>query len=385
MSKNVVFCADGTWNGPGQDQDHDGRPDPTNVFKTFANLDGRDTPQTLRLADEQERVLGAPGGDVVQVAKYLHGVGDSSNFLVRAVGGAGGAGLITRLVRGYTFVSRSYVPGDRIFLVGFSRGAYTARALAGLIAARGLLDAGKLDLGDKEMAYRLGSAEWFEWRRESLSSSASLWAKLQEIVWDLPGFLRRPPSAPRITGVPIEAVAVWDTVGSLGIPDYEKGTLRSEAFQFANTKLSPLVRHGLHAIAVDERRGSFVPTLWDAAPRIEQRLFPGAHSDVGGGYASADRGCGLADGALEWMTEGLRDLGVRFSATPPYPACPDPLGRLHEPWKHAPWTALPTAPRAFPSGLELHPSVEIRIGAGPVPSETPPDAPYAPQNLPVVR
>ena len=80
-----------------------------------------------------------------QAAKYLHGVGDSDNFLVKALGGALGAGLITRIVRGYTYISRTYAAGDRIFIVGFSRGAYTARALAGLIAAKGLLDATKLD------------------------------------------------------------------------------------------------------------------------------------------------------------------------------------------------------------------------------------------------
>src|SRR5439155_14197616 len=103
---------------------------------------------------------------------YLHGVGDSRNFLVKILGGGGGAGLITRIVRGYTFVSRNYAPNDRIFLLGFSRGAYTVRALAGLIAARGLLDAGApgQNLDDRENAYRLGSAVWFDYRREALAA-----------------------------------------------------------------------------------------------------------------------------------------------------------------------------------------------------------------------
>ena len=114
MAKNIIFCADGTWNGPGQDDDHDRVADPTNVFKLFANLDGVDAPETTRLADEQERRLATPNGTVRQVAKYLHGVGDSDNFLVRMGGGAGGAGLVTRVVRGYTFISRNYAAGDRI-------------------------------------------------------------------------------------------------------------------------------------------------------------------------------------------------------------------------------------------------------------------------------
>ncbi|MBI3516297.1 MAG: DUF2235 domain-containing protein, partial [Proteobacteria bacterium] len=140
MAKTIVFCADGTWNGPGEADHDDKTAAATNVFKLFLNLRGDDTHGSYLLEKEQERQLVAADGTVQQVAKYLHGVGDSDNALVKLLGGTLGAGLITRIVRGYTFVSRSYEPGDRIFLVGFSRGAYTARALAGLIAAQGLLD-----------------------------------------------------------------------------------------------------------------------------------------------------------------------------------------------------------------------------------------------------
>ncbi len=152
MSKNIIFCADGTWNGPGEPDSDDKTADWTNVFKLFLNLAGVDTPRTALLEKEQERALLAADDALQQIAKYLHGVGDSDNFLVKILGGTLGAGLITRIVRGYTFTSRNYVPGDKIFLIGFSRGAYTARSLAGLIANRGLLDASKLDLSDKEAA-----------------------------------------------------------------------------------------------------------------------------------------------------------------------------------------------------------------------------------------
>src|SRR5262245_36390939 len=185
MSKNIIFCADGTWNGPNQDEDNDRVPDPTNVFKLFVNMAGVDSADTTLLRAEQERKLTGPAGAVEQVAKYLHGVGDSNNFLVKALGGTGGAGLITRIVRGYTFVSRNFVPGDRIFLVGFSRGAYTARALGGLIAARGVLDGTKVDLNDKDQGYRLGAAEWFEYRRRALQGKRSVFDRLCEVAFDL--------------------------------------------------------------------------------------------------------------------------------------------------------------------------------------------------------
>src|SRR5262249_58479478 len=128
MAKNIVFCADGTWNGPGQSDTKPAERQWTNVFKIFLNLDGSDAARTALFADEQEREL-VVDGNLVQIAKYLHGVGDSENFVVRALGGGLGEGLIARIVRGYTFISRNYEAGDKIYIIGFSRGAYTARAL----------------------------------------------------------------------------------------------------------------------------------------------------------------------------------------------------------------------------------------------------------------
>src|SRR6266536_3627254 len=380
MAKNIIFCADGTWNGPGQDEDHDRVADPTNVFKVFANLDGVDAPETTRLADEQERSLTTPNGTVQQVAKYLHGVGDSGNFLVKMGGGAGGAGLVTRVVRGYTFISRNYTAGDRIFVIGFSRGAYTARALAGLIAARGLLDATGIDLTEKERAYRLGSAEWFEYRRRALQGKGNLLHALQEVAFDLPGFLTRPPSSPRVADVTIESVAVWDTVGALGIPAYNLGAQRLDAFQFADTALSSKVRHGLHAVAVDEQRADFTPTLWDADPRILQALFPGAHSDVGGGYPRRESQSGLSDGGLQWMMARLAELEVTFAAAPPYPPSPDAGGATHQPRTQPPWRVLTRTPRTFRPDLALHRSVLDWLTCASTRTESAP-APYNPQNL----
>jgi uncharacterized protein (DUF2235 family) len=158
MPKNIVFCADGTWNGPGQPDSDDQNSPTTNVFKLFLNLDGTMDPGTALLAKEEEKSLAAADGSVQQIAKYLYGVGDSTNLLNRLIGGGFGVGLITRIVRGYTFVSRNYQPGDKIYLIGFSRGAYTARALAGLISAKGLLTSAAVDFDDKGAAYRAGAA-----------------------------------------------------------------------------------------------------------------------------------------------------------------------------------------------------------------------------------
>ena len=191
MSKIIIFCADGTWNGPGEPDDDNTAAPPTNVFKLFLNLAGADLPDTMMLAKEQERVLKAEDGSALQWAKYLHGVGDSNNFMAQMLGGTIGSGLIARIVRGYTFISRNYVPGDQTFIIGFSRGAYTARALAGLIAAKGLLDATKNDLANRESAYRLGSAVWFEYRQMVAQSMSGWLVKLTNFAADLPAFLQQ--------------------------------------------------------------------------------------------------------------------------------------------------------------------------------------------------
>lgn len=382
MSKIIIFCADGTWNGPGEpDDDNTGAP-PTNVFKLFLNLAGTDLPDTMMLAKEQERVLKAADGSVLQWTKYLHGVGDSNNFLVQILGGTIGSGLIARIVRGYTFISRNYIPGDRIFIIGFSRGAYTARALAGLIAAMGLLDATKTDLANKEAAYRLGSAVWFEYRQTVAQSMSGWLVKLTNFAADLPAFLQQSVPDNQLITAPIEAVAVWDTVGSLGIPEYTVQDTRLDFFQFADRVLSPLVKHGVHAVAVDERRADFTPTLWDPDGRIMQALFPGCHSDVGGGFVGPGIESGLSDCTLQWMMEQVAPLGVTFAKPLAYLPQPNARATAHATWLTGIWSGLPQGPRVFPPTLYLSEELIDRVEAGPVISDPSlPALPYAPGNL----
>jgi uncharacterized protein (DUF2235 family) len=375
MAKNIVFCADGTWNSPTQDDDRDRAADPTNVYKLFLGIEGTLEPDSLIHADEQEKGLSV-GGETRQVAKYIHGVGDSRNPIVKLMGGAFGAGIISRIVRGYTFISRNYAgPDDDIFITGFSRGAYTARALAGLIASQGLLSP---DLTkEKEQAYRKGAEAWYRYRKETVPGPFGL-ARLTEVATDLPAFISCSSlkDADLVPVGRIASVAVWDTVGALGIPDYVGKGSRADAFRFADTKLSPKVASGFHAVALDERRCDFTPTLWDPSENVTQVLFPGAHADVGGGYPMKNGESGLSDVALKWMFERLESAGLVFTESHPYPVVPDPAGTAHEPWKHGHWR---TAERSFPQGTPEHPSIAGRRAAGDVvadPGELP--APYRP-------
>jgi uncharacterized protein (DUF2235 family) len=377
MPKNIVFLADGTWNGPGEADSDDPNSPWTNVFKVFLNLAGTDDPGTTQLAKEQERTDVAADGSARQVAKYLYGVGDSSNLLVKLLGGGVGAGLITRVVRGYTFVSRNYEAGDKIYLVGFSRGAYTARALAGLISAKGLLsaaDAGTDD--DKGPGYRLGAAVWYQWRHAVLATAGHPLEHFEEIMLDLPGFLQQPPDPTTLVAAPIEAVTVWDTVGALGIPVFTNQHVDADLLQFADTALSGNVHYGRHAVAIDEQREDFTPTLWNADPaRIVQVLFPGAHADVGGGYRLGAES-GLSNGALAWMCGELDQLGVLFGLPPNIDQTPNAAGIAHQPWLTGLWAALPRASRTVPGGLGLSKSVIDRLNAGPIVPD--PNAPRRP-------
>lgn len=391
MAKIIVFCADGTWNGPGQPDDTGQSSGTTNVLKLFLSLMGTDTPDTVMLGDEQEKTYGDASG-LRQVAKYLHGVGDSRNILVRLMGGALGAGTITRIVRGYTYVSRNYLPGDRIVLVGFSRGAYTARALAAFIVGKGLLNPA-LGLDDKENAYRLGASAWYAFRKES-HTDASWLSKFEDVMTDLPGFVTRTlPAGSFVAPVSIHAVAVWDTVGALGIPQYAVNGERLDTFQFASNDLSNQVAYGIHAISVDEERRDFTPTLWSDRANIVQALFAGAHADVGGGYPADLDQSGLSDASLAWMRTqlGAPGLGVLMN-DPADPFKADALGVSHQPWTEVPWnipdvSGAPTAiARDFSSvprstTLGLHASITHRWGQNVRCGPAAPNVRYAPANI----
>ena len=287
--KRLVVLFDGTWNKPGKEDET------TNVVKLH---------RVIPAADAQ---------GVRQLVHYVVGIAteDLEPRLTFAIG-AIGLGVGDRIRRGYTFLCENYEDGDEIYLIGFSRGAFQARSLAGLIALAGFArSAAPETVADVWDYYEQNKLEPDPARLEALRAAA-----------------RYP--------VRIKCVGVWDTVGITGIPFIRKGAIK-ELLGFHDTQLSPLVDVGLHALAIDEPRGPFAPTFWTvdkgaALPEgqvVEQVWFAGSHANVGGGI----KDCALSDIALLWMAErmgqttGLAvDLEGLRKATKP-----DPLGELLSP------------------------------------------------------
>ena len=371
MAKTIVFCADGTWNGP-EDASGESVLDAsdvavelsdnavTNVVKLYANVAGASTAESLALADENEKIAKDADGAVTQVAKYLHGVGDSSNPFVKIMGGTFGAGVVERIVRGYTFISRNYLPGDAIHICGFSRGAYTARALAGVIASVGLLDPSTYDPTAKMRAYRLGVAAWAKSKTLQLNVHGRLDTVASAIIGLIERVLAAPLSADNLRpNIPIKSIAVWDTVGSLGIPEYVQGA-RVDLFRFVDTALSAQVQNGFHAMALDEQRRDFPVTKWDERNGVAQRWFTGAHADVGGGYPPTESR--LSDLALDWVTANLENQGVLMVKPASYvPDAANAVSQpIHTPWNNPPYDHLGRAPRVVDPNDQIDPSVKQR-------------------------
>jgi uncharacterized protein (DUF2235 family) len=331
MTTHVV-CLDGT----GQTRL---QPNPTNIALIFNAMGG-----IIVDADNDsfESTL-AVNGPVVQVGKYLSGVGTEGIPLFKLVEQSVGAGIAEQIVRGYTFLSRNYEPGDEIIIIGFSRGAAAARCLAGFVVGQGLLNPANYHPENKNAAYLRGIAAWYQYR------AGQPWLARD---WDLTDiFVKLGGSVPKLTPadyVEVErilAVAVFDTVSSMGIPKPEPDGWLGYDFVIANTDLSPKVLKGFHALSADENRADFFPTFWTPRTNITQVIFPGSHSDVGGGYPETD----LSDRALEWMFPNLAGQGLRFDLHNIRALAPNPTGDGHDDGGILPWSVLPKAPRMFPT------------------------------------
>ena len=265
--KRLVVCCDGTWN----------KPDSENV----TNVE--------KIARTVQSDPAATGG-VHQLVYYISGVGAGSYEADRLLGGAFGFGLFHNVIACYRFLAQNYAPGDEIFIVGFSRGAYTARSLAGMVARVGLLTKAAL------VEERLPEAVHLYQRTRM--PAGELGESVEEFRHD------------HCHRAPITFLGVFDTVGALGVPGFERDTPR-----FHDVQLSDQVLCARHALAIDETRLKFEPTLWEAPegaptedPRVKQVWFEGAHSNVGGGYAET----GLSDTALLWMAREAREAGLIF-------------------------------------------------------------------------
>ena len=218
--KRIAVFADGTWNSPEK-----GRA--TNV---------------LRMARAVEpEVQGRK-----QIAFYDWGVGTDRKTLS---GGLTGAGIDKNIMDCYRFLVHNYDDGDQLFFFGFSRGAYTARSLAGFIRNCGLLR--------REHADRIPAA-FRLYRRRSKASGPNEATAIR---------FRRDYAVADIT--PIEFVGAWDTVGALGIPVPFWGTLNKKEFLFHDTEPSKIVQHARHAMSIDENREDFTPVPWSDKPSVD--------------------------------------------------------------------------------------------------------------------
>jgi len=312
--RNLVVCCDGTWNTA--EQRHDGVPVPTNVIRLYNAL-----------ADANE--------GVAQLKYYHPGVGTEPGFWDRVLGGATGGGLDRNIMSAYHWLCRQYVAQDRIYLFGFSRGAYTARSLAGFMSLVGLLDVSDLSPKDTwariERAFQRGYRE----RRETRAD----WKNAKWAFHTLDDGSEE---------IPVEMVGVWDTVGALGIPN-DLGILNlldaTDEHMFHDTSLGRLTLHARHAVALDEIRASFQPTLWTNPHDrdLKQVWFPGVHCDVGGGY----RETGLSDIALKWMIDEAKALDLGFRKEMVRQIRPDARDVLHDSWTDV-FRLLPNMPRSVP-------------------------------------
>jgi uncharacterized protein (DUF2235 family) len=296
--KRLVFCFDGTW-------DRLDAPSPTNVVLTAQSVSPR-----------------APDG-TVQIIHYDQGVGTAR--YQRWTGGLFGAGLLDNIVDAYTFLVFNYEVGDEIHVFGFSRGAFTARSFAGLLRNIGILrrrDAGRI--GEAVLHYEhRGPREDHDsppLLKYRLDVSPEVCVDAKEDAWrcvNKAGY--RSGDSPVFR---IRYMGIWDTVGSLGVPDgLAIAAWINRQYQFHDLKLSPMAVSARHAVAIDESRRSFAPTLWnnfealnaslgfaadDPAAPYQQKWFPGVHGSVGGGGDVR----GLSDIALDWVISGARAAGL---------------------------------------------------------------------------
>jgi len=263
MKQRLIVLFDGTWNT---------REDRTNV-------------------ERMASVITGTGNDGVPQAKW-YDPGPGTDWYDRIRGGVFGYGVSKNIQQGYRWVADHWSNESELFVFGFSRGAYTARSLVGLIRKSGLVNQGSDDLVEK--AYGL-------YRRK-------------EIDPDHPQAIAFRSQYSREIGV--KFIGVWDTVGSLGVP-LTNVPFGRDYYQWHDTALSKIVDYAYHAIAVDEHREDYEATVWTKRKPenkdVEQRWFIGAHANVGGGY-KYDRLHALP---LRWLQEkavacglGLKELAI---------------------------------------------------------------------------
>jgi uncharacterized protein (DUF2235 family) len=269
--KRIAICADGTWNEPEQVDDKTKRRKPTNVLKVA---------RTILPRDEH---------GVDQIVFYHPGVGTDVG-LDKFTGGAFGQGMCENVRTLYRFIVYNYVAGDELYFFGFSRGAFTVRTLAGFMKTVGLLQK------DDEFY----TPELYALYESSASRDTDAWRHAFRHIED------HQPCPP------INFIGVWDTVGALGAPGLLGQVFNRNKYKYHDIELHDEILNAYHALAVDERRKPFRPSLWTRPEnwtgKLEQAWFPGVHTNVGGGYDPD----GVANEPLHWIVEKAEALGLAF-------------------------------------------------------------------------
>ncbi len=289
MAKNIVLLSDGTGQSGGVGYE-------TNIWRLYQAL----------------------VHDPEQVCCYDDGVGSQDLKLLRAIGGAFGWGLSRNVRDLYAFLVRHWEPGDRIYLFGFSRGAFTVRLLTSLITQCGILDLKRIDS---------------EARFDQLLRAAYCTARLMTFSPQMAAHFR---AAYSLSGpAPVHFVGVWDTVNAMGVPFDELRDAIDQVIRYSFPDRVPCadMGHGCHALSLDDARRTFHPVLWDERiedrpDRIEQVWFSGVHSNVGGGYPKPQ----LALVSLAWMIDrvaayDLTQVGAGAPGLRLHPAAVDAIRR----------------------------------------------------------
>ncbi|KAK4215532.1 hypothetical protein QBC37DRAFT_124295 [Rhypophila decipiens] len=355
IPKRIIVCCDGTW------MDALGK---NGAYEPPSNVS--------RIA----RVLRRTCSDGThQIINYYAGVGTGTSSLDHITGGAFGMGLDQDIRQVYNFISTNYVDGDSIVLIGFSRGAFTARSVADMIGSIGLLTPEGLDcfytvfddyenIGDKHRKAEEFLIPGLQPYNKERGRAKIEWEKARMLKYKqgLKALkYTRDTYQDGVTEIRIKAIAVWDTVGTLGIPPAPVIGVRGSADQwkFTSTQISNHVEHAFQALALDEPRFAFRPALWeraaDSTTKLKQVWFPGNHGNVGGSWYDQQ----IADITLAWMCDQLSTLGLefnvsrmeatflsdlRYSAAHPFPFAPagpsilpQKIGNLFRSSKPLPW------------------------------------------------
>jgi hypothetical protein len=289
-TKNIILLLDGTWN----DADY-GNSD-TNIVRLRERISQAMQKQTAAPTDVSASVQAGHVEGRQNVVLYQRGVG--TNALDRFRGGAFGAGLNHNVRDAYRFICANYEPGDKLFLFGFSRGAFTARSVAGYIAAAGILKPETCTPGNESRA-------WYYYRERPSGRMSGIAAQFKNDIH---------PYEPS----PITCLGIFDTVGAMGVPFKRFSRINRSLYEFHDVYLSGVSKVNLQALAIDEHRWPFEAALWRQSKfvrmnnRTEQAWFAGCHSDVGGGNVDeAQRvkcqAC-LDDVTLDWMLKRLSSI-----------------------------------------------------------------------------